>query len=251
MVYTNKRVIGLERKQFTFYRSYYDAVKVLPKKEQVNTILAICAYALDGIEPDLSGTANAIFTLIRPTLDASKRKAESGFAGGKSAKQTGSKLEANRKQNGSKAEAIEQTSSKIEGEKENKKEKEKEIEIEDECLIPGRDSAVAAVISDYMDRVNPSASQTCLESLASYARSLGPSVCKRAFDIALDAKAANWNYVKAILQSWTRLGVKCLADIDRLDTKREAKPYGETGRNTEKFDPKANERHGYKTASLD
>lgn len=87
----------MNRNQFTFYRSFYDAVKVLPKKEQTAVILAICAYALDNEEPKLNGTAAAIFTLVRPMLDSSRRKAESGKRGGE-VKQSESKPEANTKQ---------------------------------------------------------------------------------------------------------------------------------------------------------
>ncbi|MBR4855156.1 MAG: hypothetical protein IKU94_00840 [Bacteroidaceae bacterium] len=71
----------MERSQFTFYRSYYDAIKVLPKKEQTAVILAICAYALDNEEPKLTGTASAIFTLVRPTLDSGRKKAIGGMKG--------------------------------------------------------------------------------------------------------------------------------------------------------------------------
>lgn len=67
-----------ERKQFTFYRSYYDAIKTLPKREQTDLLLALCSYGLDKEERKLSGTAAAIFTLIKPTLDAGWRKAEGG-----------------------------------------------------------------------------------------------------------------------------------------------------------------------------
>lgn len=115
----------MNRAQFTFYRSYYDAIKVLPKKEQTAVLLAICAYALDGEEPKLAGTASAIFTLVRPTLDASRKKAESGKRGGES-KQTESKPEANGKQGASEKE----------NKKEKEKEKEKEGEKEDECPPP-------------------------------------------------------------------------------------------------------------------
>ena len=41
----------MERKQFTFYRSYLDAIRRLPKKEQGNIVLAICNYALDETIP--------------------------------------------------------------------------------------------------------------------------------------------------------------------------------------------------------
>lgn len=63
------------RNQFTFYSSYYEAVRELPKKEQVNVILAICGYALMDEEPELTGVSKAIFALIRPTLDSGKAKA--------------------------------------------------------------------------------------------------------------------------------------------------------------------------------
>lgn len=69
----------MERKQFTFYRSYYDALVELPRRDQANVILAICGYALREEEPSLTGTAKAIFSLIRPTLDAARRKAEGGM----------------------------------------------------------------------------------------------------------------------------------------------------------------------------
>lgn len=109
----------MSRKQFTFYRSYYEAVRELPKKEQCAVMLAICAYALDEEEPNLTGTAKAIFSLVRPTLDASRRKAASGKAGGER-KQTESKTEANCKQ----------TAREKENKKENKNKK------ENECYTP-------------------------------------------------------------------------------------------------------------------
>lgn len=111
----------MSRNQFTFYRSFYDAIKVLPKKEQTAVVLAICAYALDNEEPKLTGTASAIFTLVRPTLDASRKKAESGKRGGE-ANQSESKPEAKPKQTAR--------------EKEGENEKEGEIEKENECYTP-------------------------------------------------------------------------------------------------------------------
>ena len=119
----------MERKQFTFYRSYLDAIRRLPKKEQGNIVLAICNYALDETIPSaLSPIADTVFTLVKPTLDASRRKAEAGNCGGKTkatAKQTASKTQAN----------VKQTASEKEKEKEKEKEGEIEIEKENECSI--------------------------------------------------------------------------------------------------------------------
>ena len=71
------------REQFTFYRSYYDAIKHLPKEQQGLVAMAIIAYALDDVEPvlegenqDLPDPASGYFILIRPTLDASRKKSE-------------------------------------------------------------------------------------------------------------------------------------------------------------------------------
>lgn len=93
-----------ERQQFTFYRSFWEAAKALPPKDKNAILNAICAYALDDEEIELSGTAGAIFALIKPNLDASKRKAESGKKGGANGKQNASKTQANGKQNASEIE---------------------------------------------------------------------------------------------------------------------------------------------------
>lgn len=115
------------RKQFTFYSSFYEAVSKIKKKaDRADAYDAICAYAINGIEPDfdkISDTAAIVFALIKPNLDASKRKAESGKKGGKSA----SKAEANDKQNESKSKA---RANEEQGENATVKEKEKEKEVE-------------------------------------------------------------------------------------------------------------------------
>lgn len=116
----------MQRTQFTFYESFYKAVKRIKDPEsRAQAYDAICAYALYGQEPNLDSFSDfsaIAFELIKPNLDSSRKKAENGKAGG-SKKQNKSKKEANKKQE------------QIESEKEKEKEKEKEnkIEIEKEC----------------------------------------------------------------------------------------------------------------------
>ena len=132
----------MERKQFTWYRSYYDALKELPAEEFRDIVLAVCAYALDGEEPELSGVARAIFTLIRPTLEVGRSKAENRSRAEQtsiSAEQTGNKPEQTknkpeqtqnkRKQTGNKPEQTRK-------EKEKEKEREKESENDSYCSPP-------------------------------------------------------------------------------------------------------------------
>ena len=80
------------RNQFTFYRSFYEGIAGLPKKDRAATLLAVCAYALYEEEPSgLSTAAKVAFELIRPVLDSGRKKAISG-------KQGGSKPKAKKKQ---------------------------------------------------------------------------------------------------------------------------------------------------------
>lgn len=79
----------MERNQFTFYRSYWEAIRGLPKKDRENALEAIISYALEEKKPDnLSPVANAVFLLVKPTLDKGRQRAINGRAGGE---QNGSK----------------------------------------------------------------------------------------------------------------------------------------------------------------
>lgn len=204
----------MERTQFTFYDSFFRALaRIRKKQDRADAYDAICAYALYGTEPDLNqlpDSAAIAFSLIKPNLDASRRKADSGKRGG-CAKQTGSKQEAKPEHSA--------------GEKENKNENENEIENECyPCMSP-----VTAVQADYLNRINPSASPNSLDELAGFVETVGPEVCKRAFDVALDSKKATWPYIRAILQDKQKNGVKSLADWEDLEERRE-KEKGDAGK---------------------
>ena len=84
----------MRRDQFTFYRSYYEALKNLPKRDQTAVLMAVIGYALDEAEPNLSGVPLSVFTLIRPTLDSGRNKAKNRLNKyGSNTKQTGTKQE--------------------------------------------------------------------------------------------------------------------------------------------------------------
>ena len=90
-----------KRDSFIFYRSFFEATKWLKIDEKAQLFDAICSYALDGEIKNLDGTAKGMFELVRPQLDANRKKFENGCV----KKQKGSKKEAKRKQKGSKKEA--------------------------------------------------------------------------------------------------------------------------------------------------
>ncbi|WP_294559832.1 DUF6291 domain-containing protein [uncultured Mailhella sp.] len=226
----------MDRSQFTFYESFFLALQRIKDKEaRADGYDAICDYALHGTEPDFDALPDSVAValyLILPNLDASRRKADNGKKGG-SRKQTRSKPKANAKQEQWQEQG--DRSSKKESEIEKKIEKENEIEIENECYrktsppVGGEvercpDTAAARVRADYLDRVNPAASPSSLEELGAFAEELGEAVCRRAIDVARDAKKATWPYIRAILRDKQARGVKSLADWEALEGRREKAP---------------------------
>ena len=106
--------------------------------------MAVCAYALDNVEPTLTGVAASVFTLIRPTLDSGRIKAENRISKrestaeqndnkpGTNPKQNGNKPKTNRNQNKNKTE---QTVNEREEEEEKEVEREGESERENDSSI--------------------------------------------------------------------------------------------------------------------
>lgn len=96
---------------------------------------------------------------------------------------------------------------------------EMEMEIEGEAPPTPQDTA-AAVLAAYRDQVHPQLSRRSQEQLAGFVSVMGPEVCLRAIDHALDAKKANFPYIRAILQAKQDQGVRCLADWDAWEERR-------------------------------
>lgn len=71
----------LERESFVFYRSFFEAIKDLPPKDQATLFCAVCELALNGKEVELSGINKTIFTLIKPQIEANTRRYLNGIKG--------------------------------------------------------------------------------------------------------------------------------------------------------------------------
>ena len=72
------------QESFVFYRSFYESIKNLEPVIQAEIYNAIMEYALDNKLPEnLSGIAYAIFTLIKPQIDANNRRRKNGEKGGR------------------------------------------------------------------------------------------------------------------------------------------------------------------------
>lgn len=194
------------RGQFTFYRSFWEAAKLIDKPaDRLCFLEAICAFALDEEEREITKAIAPSFLLVKPTLLSSAKKAKSGKTGG-SRKQSASKAEANEKQN-----QADRKQSAREKEGEIEKENEKENEVEYECIKP--EPVLADVMNFYLDRINPTPSPICIDEIKCYVNRLSAAVVLHAFQIALDERKAAWSYIRAILQRYSAQGLKTMEAV--------------------------------------
>lgn len=71
----------MDNDSFVFYRSFYEALQNVPKKHRTEVYEAVFAYAFEAREPSLTGVTRALWELIRPQLDASRKRYESAKKG--------------------------------------------------------------------------------------------------------------------------------------------------------------------------
>lgn len=164
--------------------------------------MAIISYALDQEEPELKGVPLSIFILIRPTLDAGRKKAKNRMNKSKTKQEQNSK------------EKEREVEGEIEGEC--------EIECENECYPPNPLVGGSKAVKYYLDRINATPSRTCIDELLGYEKTLGTEICLKAMDVALDDKKTAWSYIRAILQDKASRGIRTLADWQADEDKRRA-----------------------------
>ncbi len=81
----NQNATPSERKGFTFYRSFAEAINLLPEEDQLAVFKMIVQYSLDGIEPneeEMSTYGLVIWKMMRPHLAADRRRYNNGKRGG-------------------------------------------------------------------------------------------------------------------------------------------------------------------------
>ena len=66
------------RDTMIIYRSFYEAIKELPKENQADIWNAVYELGLNGVEIELQGISKTIFTLIKPQIEANLKRFENG-----------------------------------------------------------------------------------------------------------------------------------------------------------------------------
>ena len=171
----------MTRDSFIFYRSFYEAIKEVPAEAQLQIYKAISIYALEQEEIELSGIAKAIFSLVKPQLDANYKKYENG-------KQTKSKSKAKNKQ----------TESKI------------GTNVNDNAVGESCVDGLQDVIDFYNNNIGLMTPYG-LKILESYLEEGIPAeLIIYAMQKAVESNKRTFQYVKGILNSWSKKGIKTL-----------------------------------------
>lgn len=204
----------MERTQFTFYESFYKALSRIRKDaDRAKAYDAITRFALYGEEPELDDLPDNVaiaFELVRPNLEASRRKAEAGRKGGES------KPEANAsksKQTGSKRKQTQAN-----GKQEKEQEQEREQDRDKEQMLSARARAFAPPTVAEVD---------------AYVRAKGYRVDAEAFVAFYASKG--WKVGSAPMKDW-KAAVVTWSKRERRDTgnpfleiaDEEARRFGQT-----------------------
>lgn len=192
----------MARDSFIFYRSFYDAINELPKENQADTYKAIAKYALEQEETELTGISKAIFSLVKPQLDANYKKYENG-------RQKKSKTEANEKQNSSKTVAnVNDNENENVNVNVNVNENNND-NVGDSCV-----DGLQKVIDFYQENIGL-ITPYGVEILSDYAKEMPEDLIIYAMQISVEANKKTIQYIKAILNNWQKANIKTLADAKR------------------------------------
>ena len=189
----------MERTQYTFYESFYKALsRIRRDADRAKAYDAITRFALYGEEPDLDTLPDNVaiaFEVIRPNLEASRRKAEGGSKG-KPTKDNGKTAKSSLKDNTK----ISKRTAKQEKEQEQEKEQDKEQDKEKGQMSNARARAF----------VPPTVAE-----VAAYVREKGYQVDAEQFVAFYASKG--WKVGSAPMRDW-RAAVVTWSKRERRDT---------------------------------
>lgn len=217
---------------------YLEEMDILSDAEFGRLCRALLQYSMDGKEGQLEGAEKVLWKRVKKQEDRFKESYEEQIQSRKNAGKKGA--EKRWRGMADDSTAIANDGKAITGIADDGKNGYTETETETPPPDGGRstrDPAIAAVMNAYLDKINPQLSERSRDELVGFVEAMGAECCLRAIDIALDAKKANWPYIRAILQSKQSQGVRCLADWDAAEEQRHGKRLaGTTAKNLDPDD---------------
>lgn len=200
---------------------YLDAIEPLGDAERGRLFTALLQYARTGEAPQLNGNERFLFPMMRAQIDRDEAAMDDLSAIRSAAGKKGAEAKLSRSKQNKQMPDLHSKTSK--GKDKDKDKDEKETSPDGDVK---KDPAVAAVMTAYMDRINPNVSEQLVAEMIGFLQVMGQECCLRAIQIAQDERKTQWSYVRGILRSKQSQGVRCLADWDAIEEQREKKKQG-------------------------
>lgn len=231
----------MEKSSFTFFKSYYDAIKEIPEEYQLELYNAIFEYYFEGKEPEnLSSISKAMFILIKPNIDSSIKKysanQENGKKGGRPRNNSKNEEETSQNKTEEKSnknpkitqqkpkenpkETQSEPTKKAEKEKDKEKDKEKKKNISSSSnnninnIYNTADAKkLHETIIETLGTTNLNSIKECIDYLDKLPLELIEHALKKTSRI----ERPNWNYAMSILESYIDKGFKSLKEAEADD----------------------------------
>lgn len=211
------------RESFVFYRSFYDAISHLPPDIQNEVYNAIFRYSFYGEDPEIDGTAKAIFTLIKPNIDAATQRyaasVENGKKGGAPKGNQNAKKQPknNLKQpNNNLTETQEKPNNNL---NDNVNDNDNvNVNKDDNCS-----SAENSVIQTFESELGRLLSPMEMDTIHGWQLDHSDDIIREALNRAVKNDVKNLAYIGGILNDWLSNHVKTLDDVRKRDKERTQK----------------------------
>lgn len=181
------------------FDSYIDAGQELSKRDREAYYTALLEFLAYGKEPSAKGAALAVFTAIRPSLELSRQRSESGRRGGTASddgKQTPSKREANAEANAKQTQSKASSKTESNGQAKSKGNSKGKEHLEKEREKEKARAERLAAIADVVNHLNAACGTSYRTDSETSAKLIGARIddgftaddCKR----VVDNMAAAW-----------------------------------------------------------
>lgn len=200
----------MERDSFIFYKSFYEAIAEADAKIQNEVFNAICKKALYEEDTKLTGVSKMLYTLIKPQLEANTKRYEDGKKGGRPKKETTG--------------LTKEKTSGFENKKPNKNEN---VNVNDNENVNNNnnidDSCVDGLqeIIDFYNNNIGMITPYAVDIFTDYTKEMTKDLIIYAMKKSVEANVKTIQYIKGILNNWSKSGIKTLVEAEKEDMKFE------------------------------
>lgn len=218
---------------FIFYKSFYEAIRNIPKESQLELYNAICEYSFTNELVELEDSiAKAMFILMKPNIDSANARyrasVENGKKGGRPKKKEPQEKPSNNldktqeKPNNNPNETQEEPSENLnynydydynynlDYNKENNKEKQP-------------DETTTTIYNFLESNFARTISPLEVEKLRGWQEKFNDDILKYGIELCCNANAKNFNYLNAILNNWKSKGFTKLEECKNENLERNTK----------------------------